>query len=126
MRRTFVIAICALAIAACDDESTAPTTRLRGSWDVIGFTEGPVSAVVEGSATFRSDGTFEVNGTITFPGEPTESISLTGTYDEGDGFVVLTTGGDETEWSLDFSDEDNVVLTRTGPPPVNTITLRRL
>jgi hypothetical protein len=53
---------------------------LVGSWDLIGFTDAGVPDTTSGTAVFRPDGTFEVDGTVTFPGEPPDPILVDGTY----------------------------------------------
>lgn len=71
-----------LVATGCGSDSMGPSAYLFGTWDLIGFTDMGVSAKTTGTAEFRADGTFRVNGTITFPGEPAESIALDGSYDQ--------------------------------------------
>jgi hypothetical protein len=109
--------------AACSNDSTAPSTSLIGTWDLIGFTDMGVSAVTTGTCEFRAAGTFDINGTITFPGEPTESLVIGGSYVQSGTTVVLTIGAETGSWTLTSSGNE-VTLTENEPPPANTITLR--
>lgn len=110
--------------AACGDDSTAPSPSLIGRWDLIGFSDMGISAVTTGTGEFRADGTFDFNGTITFPGEPTESLVIAGSYVQSGTAVVLTIGDQTGDWTLTSSGNE-VTLTENEPPPANTITLRR-
>lgn len=110
--------------AACGDDSTAPSPSLIGTWDLIGFTDMGISAVTTGTCEFRPDGTFGINATITFPGEPTESLVIAGSYVQSRTTVVLTIGAQTGNWTLTSSGNE-VMLTENEPPPANTITLRR-
>jgi hypothetical protein len=116
--------IAALLGAACATDSTAPSPSLVGTWDLIGFTDMGAAAVTTGTWEFRADGTFSVNGTITFPGEPTESLVAVGTYSQSGNAVGLTIGAETGNWTLTASGNE-VTLTENEPPPANTITLRR-
>lgn len=116
--------VAALLGAACGTDSTGPSTSLVGTWDLVGFTDMGASAVTTGTCAFRSDGTFEIKGTITFPGEPTDSLLLDGGYVQNGSTVVLTIGAETGTWTLTASG-DEVTLTANEPPPANTITLRR-
>ena len=111
-------------LGACGDDSTAPSPPLTGTWDLIGFTDMGISAVTTGTCEFRPDGTFDINGTITFPGEPTESLVIAGSYVQSGTTVVLTIGAQTGNWTLTSSGNE-VTLTEDEPPPANTITLRR-
>jgi hypothetical protein len=120
----WVSLLAALLGASCNTDSTAPSTSLIGTWDVVGFTDMGASAVTTGTCAFRSDGTFEVNGTITFPGEPTEPLVIDGSYVQSGSTVVLTIGTETGTWTLTASGNE-VTLTANEPLPANTITLRR-
>ena len=122
--RNLGAAFIAALLIACSDESTAPTTSLVGTWDLTGFSDMGVAAVTTGTCVFRSDGTFSVQGTVTFPGEPTDPLMLDGTYVQTGTSVTLTTGGQTGTWTITASGAD-VTLTGSEPSPANTISLRR-
>ena len=112
-----------LLAAACGKNSTEPSTSLVGTWDFIGFTDMGVAAVTTGTWVFRADSTLSVNGTITFPSEPTDSLVVDGTYAQSGNRVVLTIAAETGTWTLTASGNE-VTLTQNEPPPANTITLR--
>jgi len=111
-------------LAACGSDSTAPGPELVGTWDLVGFTDAGVAAVTTGTWIFRSDGTMHVDGTITFPGEPTEPLVQDGVYVQTGQRVALTIGTESGDWGL-VEDGNELTLTQDEPPPANTIVLRR-
>ena len=113
----------ALLAAACSEDSTAPSLSLVGTWDFVGFSDGGVAAVATGTWVFRTDHTFSVDGTITYPDEPTEEVLLAGTYSQSGTSVTLTAGGETSAWLLAVNG-NQVTLTQDEPPPANVITLR--
>ena len=123
-RTTLRVAAVAALLAACGDDSTAPVTSLVGTWNLVGFTDAGVAAVTTGTWVFRADGTCSVNGTVTFPGEPTDPLIADGTFVQSGNSVTLTIAAQMGTWTLTASGSQ-VVLTASGPPPANTITLRR-
>ena len=119
--------IAAVVSAACGTDGTGPTIPLVGTWDLVGFTDGGVAAVTTGTWTFAADSSFTVTGTVTFPGEPTDSLVISGSYSQHGGRVQLTIGAETATWTLTGGGAQ-VVLTQVEPPPAppaNTITLRR-
>jgi hypothetical protein len=114
----------ALAGAACVNDGTAPGISLVGAWDFIGFTDAGVAAVTTGTWTFAIDSSVTVNGTVTFPGEPTDSLVVAGTYSQNGNTVQLIIGTGSGDWTI-TSNGDQIVLTEIEPPPANTVTLRR-
>jgi hypothetical protein len=129
IERRFGVVVVGLALAAlgagCGKDSTSPAISLVGSWDFIGFSDAGVAATTTGTWVFGSDGTFSVAGTVTFPGEPTDSIVVAGTYTQSGNSVTLSVAGaPATSWTLTASG-DQVTLTENEPPPANTVTLRR-
>ena len=114
----------ALAGAACTNDGTAPSISLVGAWDFIGFTDAGVAAVTTGTWTFAIDSSLSVNGTVTFPGEPTDSLVVAGTYSQNGNTVQLIIGTGSGDWTI-TSNGDQIVLTEIEPPPANTVTLRR-
>lgn len=119
-----VVAVVAFLAAACGKDGTTPSTSLVGTWDLIGFTDMGVSAVTTGTWVFRIDHTCSVNGTITFPGEPTDSLVADGTFVQSGNSVALTIAAQTGDWTLTTSGNE-ITLTENEPPPANTITLRR-
>ena len=122
MKRALQV-ILVFAGAACSNDGTAPDVSLVGAWDFVGFTDGGAAAVTTGTWTFGTDSSVNVSGTVTFPGEPTDSLEVTGTYIQNGNTVHLIFGTGSGDWSI-TGDADQVVLTEIEPPPPNTVTLR--
>jgi hypothetical protein len=116
--------VIAFGLVSCDGDASGPAPSLLGTWDLIGFSDAGVQASTTGEAVFRADGTFSIDGTVTFPGEPTDTISVSGTYEQRGDHVDLTIGEETGTWTAEFTDDD-VVLTEVEPAPANTISLRR-
>jgi len=83
-----------------------------------------VSGATTGSGTFRDDGTFIILGTVTYPGEPADSLAVSGTYQVVATIVTLTTPDGTGAWSMAFSG-DRVVLALVGADPPTSITLKK-
>jgi hypothetical protein len=118
-----LLATLAWAGVACGDE-TGPQISLVGTWDFIGFSDAGIEAATTGTWTFEANNAFHVIGTVTFPGEPTDSLVVSGSYSQQESQVELTIGADTGSWTI-TGDGDVVVLTEIEPAPANTITLRR-
>jgi hypothetical protein len=118
------VAAAATLVAACGSDSTAPGPELVGTWDLVGFTDSGIAAVTTGTWSFRSDGTMHVDGTVTFPDEPTEPLVLDGDYVQTGQRVTLTIGAESGAWAM-VEDGNGLTLTLDEPPPANTIVLRR-
>lgn len=118
-----LIAVLAFSCTRCSD-GTAPHVALVGNWDFIGFTDAGIEAATTGTWTFEPNGSFSVRGTVTFPGEPTDSLVASGTYQQDEQRVDLTIGADTGSWTI-AETGDVIVLTEVEPAPANTITLRR-
>jgi len=97
---------------------------MAGAWDLIGYSDHGVSGVTTGSATFLHDGTFFILGTVTYPGEPTDSLDISGTYQVIGATLTLTTPAGTGTWSIAFSG-DQVVLTLVGSDPPTRMILRK-
>lgn len=113
-----------LGLAACND-STGPSGDITGSWELVGYTDAGIPAITTGTAIFRGNGTFTIDGTVTFPGEPADQILVSGTWSILGNIVILNTGGQSGRWALTAS-RDGIVLTLEGSQPPTTMTLRRL
>ena len=126
MRSALMIAALLLcALNSCgSDRSTRPSHTMAGAWDLIGYSDHGVSGVTTGSATFLHDGTFFILGTVTYPGEPTDSLDISGTYQVIGATLTLTTPAGTGTWSIAFSG-DQVVLTLVGSDPPTRMILRK-
>ena len=113
-----------LLSGACGDSSTEPDPSLVGTWDLIGFSDDGIEAATTGTWIFRADGTFSVDGTVTFPGEPPDPLDVDGEYAVDGDTVTLTSGLSSSDWTL-TSSGDEITLTEDEPAPANTITLKR-
>ena len=121
-RATLILTL-AWAGVACSD-GTGPPISLVGTWDFIGFSDAGIEAATTGTWTFEAASAFHVRGTITFPGEPTDSLVATGSYSQQGNQVEMTIGPDTGRWTI-TGNGTVVVLTEIEPAPANTITLRR-
>ena len=124
MRASVLTLALAVAGAACADDGTSPSVSLAGAWDFVGFTDAGVAAVTTGTWTFAADSSVTVSGTVTFPGEPTDSLDVAGSYSQNGNTVQLIIGTGSGDWTI-TSNGDQIVLTEIEPPPANTVTLRR-
>lgn len=111
------------ALSACGATGVAPS--LEGAWLLTGYADHGVAGATTGSMEFRTDGTFRTLGTVTYPGEPLDSLDVTGTYElDGNAAVTLVVGTDTSNWSITWGD-DTATLTLQEPPPRSAITLAR-
>lgn len=112
-----------LTATACGG-ATEPQRTLVGSWFLSSFSDHGVVGTTTGTMTFADDGTFTTRGSVTYPGEPTDSLTLAGAYVLGAGAatVTLTTGGISGVWDLTWSGT-GVTLTLQGAMPTNEIVL---
>ena len=124
MRSTLIISVFVLLfLISCDKEnSTRPSPEIEGTWDLISYVDHGVAGVMTGSCTFRNDGTFIILGTVTYPGEPVDSLDVSGTYQVVAMTLTLTTPDGTGAWSMVFSG-DRLVL--VGPDPSTRMTLKR-
>jgi len=107
-------------LAGCGDDGPART--LIGAWNLVGFTDHGVAGTASGSASFSEGGAFEFAGEVTFPGEPTDVIGLSGAWRQIGDRLTLTTLTDSEEWLVRFA-SDEATLTLVGDEPTNVITL---
>jgi hypothetical protein len=113
-----------LVLVSCGEDPTCPPPELTGTWDLVGYADHGVSGLTTGMCTFQDNGTFAIVGTVTYPGEPVDSLSVSGTYEVTDMVVALTTPGGTGSWSLAFAG-NQCFLTLVGSTPPTTMTLRR-
>jgi hypothetical protein len=123
LRRLLALAV-SIGLLACGESPTQPAPTLLGAWDLVGYSDAGTPAMASGTADFQQDGTFVMNGTITFPGDPPDLIASSGTFElHGDQVDLLTPSGRGT-WTLRFIG-DEVSLTLEGSVSPTAITLRR-
>jgi len=125
-RSVLLMGACLLVfLVSCGDEdSTSPSPTLQGTWDLIGYVDHGISGATTGTATFRNIGTYAILGTVTYPGEPEDSLKVSGTYQVVGHIATLTTPDDHGSWTLRFAG-DRVVLSLIGAEPSTTMTLKR-
>jgi hypothetical protein len=126
IRSAFLAAVCVFVfLVSCEkDDPTRPSPHLNGAWDLVGYADHGVSGVTTGSAVFRDDSSFVILGTVTYPGEPVDSLRVSGTYQVVDMVATLKTPDGTGAWSLAFSG-NRCVLTLAGSVPPTTMTLKR-
>jgi len=125
VRSTILGVALVLCLSSCGaDDSSRPSQELEGVWGLIGYSDHGVAGVTTGTVTFGSDGRFAINGSVTYPGEPTDEIDVSGTYQIVGKTVVLSVLDDSATWSVAYSG-DQVVLSLVGSVPPTTMTLER-
>jgi hypothetical protein len=114
----------AVALAACGDQTTTGD-QLVGTWSIAAYVDHGTPGVTTGAWTFGADATFAVLGTITYPGEPTDSLDVVGTWmEQGPASVALTVGGGTTVWGVSVT-PDTAVMTLPDEEGTVQITLAR-
>ncbi len=114
-----------LILSSCGDHGTTVIPRtLGGSWDLVGYSDHGVSGATTGIASFENNSTFSILGTVTYPGEPTDTLEVYGTYEVNENIVTLTTTEGSGDWAMAFSG-DRVVLTLLGSDPATSMTLKK-
>lgn len=83
-----------------------------------------VAAATTGSWIFAADHSYSAEGTVTFPGEPTDAIAVSGRWIQAGCTVTLTDDSGSTPWTI-RADGAELILTQQEDPPANTVTLRR-
>ncbi len=110
------------SLAACGGTDVSPA--LVGSWALAGYIDHGVAGVTSGSMEFRTDGTFRTLGTVTYPGEPLDSLDVTGAYEVSGAALTLIVGTDTSTWTIVWGD-NTATLTLQEPPPTSVIALER-
>ena len=114
----------AVAVGACSDTETIGD-RLLGTWTLASFEDRGTVGVTTGTWTFSDDGVFSALGTVTYPGEPTDSLRVEGTWREySQSAIELTVAGDVTVWSVTVA-ADTAVLAFTDPDGTVRVTLAK-
>lgn len=111
------------AFAACrSTEPSLPT--IVGRWNIAGFSDSGTAGVTTGAMTFAAGGTWTALGTVTYPGEPLDSLEVSGTWAQSGLVLTLTAAGATPgTWDMVFTG-DQLVL--NGRAPIFTvITLTR-
>ena len=116
--------LAALVITWACDGSTDPVPTLEGTWDLVGYVDHGVSAVATGTAEFATDGTFMMSGTVTFPGEPVDTVDVTGTWQQDGDRVTITTIDGSGVWQM-TEQAATVTLTLVDVIPPARIILAR-
>jgi hypothetical protein len=114
----------ALLALACDD-STGPVPGLGGTWVLAEYVDAGVVGTTTGTMTFDPNGTFAAEGTVTYPGEPEDSLTTSGSWSQKGATITLVVQGETSNWRLSGSDTE-VTLQLIGPLEVTRIVLRRL
>jgi hypothetical protein len=106
-----------LTIAWACDGSTDPAPSIAGTWQLVGYVDQGIGAVTTGTAQFATDSTFSIEGTVTFPGEPLDSLAVTGTWVQDGDRVTLTTVDGSSTWQVtDLAATVTLTLLGTSPP----------
>jgi hypothetical protein len=121
--RPFRFLLLALVVLACDD-STGPAPGLQGSWLLAEYVDAGVVGTTSGTMTFDPNGTFATEGTVTYPGEPEDSLTTSGSWSQKGSTVTLVVEGDTSEWEISGTDLQ-VTLRLRGQLAVTRIVLRR-
>lgn len=122
--RLLFFSLILLSTLSCgEDETTGPQDSLVGTWDFIGFSDGGIDAETTGTWVFRRDGTFSANGTVTYPGEPTDNVDVDGNWELSGNTVLLTIDQASSTWTTEFTGD--VAVLASTENPATTATLRR-
>lgn len=123
-RRLTTAALALRLLAACSD-STAPSPSIVDTWALLGFTDHGIVGVTTGTASFFPNDSFEIVGTVTYPGEPIDSFNVVGAYVVTGTVLSITAGTESGEWDMRWTGQ-RYILTLRGPLPTNQIVLGRL
>jgi hypothetical protein len=127
MLRRWVLAGASLVLlGGCGaDDPDGPAPSLAGVWSLASYADHGVVATTSGTATFDTDGSFAITGELTYPGEPADSLLVSGTWSMTGNRVVLTTGEGSGTWVVSCTAAE-ATLVLEGPSPTNVIHLHRL
>jgi len=97
------------AAGGCD--STKPSTSLVGTWDLVSVSDSGTVGAGTGTIVFDAGGTFSVVGTVTYPGEPTDSLVVSGTWSQSGNTLTWTIGTRVSTFQLAFSGPEVTITT---------------
>lgn len=118
-------ALAAVALLPLACGGTAPEQSILGVWALESFTDNGVVGATTGTVTFNDDGTWSVVGTVTYPGEPTDSLVVNGTYSLAGDKLTLTIGDTTGVWAITWGSL-HVTLVLQPPDQPNVMELGRL
>jgi hypothetical protein len=113
----------ALVVLTCDD-STGPAPGLEGVWLLAEYVDAGVVGRTTGTMTFNPSGAFVTEGRVTYPGEPEDSLTTSGSWSQTDWTVTLTADGETGRWQITGGDL-RVTLRLLGQTPITRIVLQR-
>lgn len=126
MRSSRGLVVALLLVLACNDRlGTAPSPEIQGHWSLMEYVDTGVIGVTTGDMSFYSDGSFETLATVTFPGEPEDSLTTSGTWSQDGATVSLTAEGVTSDWQITGS-STQVTLRLMGQTPPTWIVLQRV
>jgi len=114
----------ALFVVACDG-GNGPSLPLNGTWLLAEYVDAGTVGTTTGTMTFDANGTFVTQGTVTYPGEPEDSLTASGTWSQKGQTVTLVVEGETSNWGVSGNDS-RVTLLLMGVVPVTRIVLERL
>ncbi len=98
------------AMVACGG-GTSPAPSLVGTWDLVSVSDSGTVGAGTGTVVFSGEGTFTIRGTVTYPGQATDSVSASGTWVQSGNTLTWTIGASATTFQLAFTGSE-VTLTR--------------
>jgi len=122
--RAWMCGLSVVALAACGDDALG-FDALVGTWSLASYDDHGTIGVTTGTWVFMSDSTFVVQGTVTYPGEPTDSLLVDGSYAVRPDTVDLTIEGETTAWGLSLPAADTAVLSHRDAEGMARITLAK-
>jgi len=104
------VALVAGVFTACGDATTIGD-QLVGTWNLAAYADHGDPAVTTGTWSYFSDATFSVLGTVTFAGEPTDSLDVIGTWrEQGAAAIAMTVAGETTVWNVTIAPDTAVIV----------------
>lgn len=111
-RRLALAAALVAALLGTDGcDSTKPSPSLVGTWDLVSVTDSGTVGAGTGTIVFDAGGTFVVVGTVTYPGEPTDSLVVSGTWSQSGNTLTWAIGSTVSTFQLAFSGAEVTITT---------------